>query len=59
MGFDNINMLRYIEPSLNTVSYPIEDIGDKAINSIIDAIENGDEIQDILIPHKIIEGESL
>ncbi|MCT4687896.1 LacI family DNA-binding transcriptional regulator [Vallitalea sp.] len=59
MGFDNINMLKYIEPHLTTVSYPIEQIGAIAIDSISKAIESDDKIQNVVIKHKIIQGESL
>lgn len=59
MGFDNINMLKYIEPHLTTVSYPIEQIGAIAIDSISQAIENGNKIQNMVITHEIIIGESL
>jgi LacI family transcriptional regulator len=59
MGFDNINMLKYVEPSLTTVSYSTEQIAISSINSIISYINNNIKPDNQVIPYKIIEGQSL
>ena len=59
MGFDDIDMLKYITPRLTTVKYPIEEIGQKAIESIINKIELGEFITTPLLGYKIIKGDSI
>lgn len=60
MGFDNLDMLKYIIPSLTTVAYPFEQIGTKALELLIDAIDNDHhDTQCIEYPYKIIEGQTL
>lgn len=61
MGFDNIDVLKYITPKLSTVEYPVERIGEMAVESLIHKIEQGDfNTQAALtLDYKIIEGESI
>ena len=59
MGFDDIDMLKYITPRLSTVKYPIEEIGQKAIESIINKIELGEFIPTPLLGYKVIKGDSI
>ncbi|WP_078551335.1 LacI family DNA-binding transcriptional regulator [Bacillus alkalicellulosilyticus] len=59
MGFDDIDMLKYITPRLTTVKYPIEDIGRSAIESIVNKIEHGDYVPTPLLEYEIIKGESI
>jgi len=59
MGFDNIDTLRYVNPSLATVNYHIEEIGKKSVDLLIKKI-NGDSIPPFTyINHNIIPGNSL
>lgn len=39
MGFDNIDILKYVKPSLTTVSYPIENIAIQAVNTLVKCIK--------------------
>jgi LacI family transcriptional regulator len=59
MGFDDIDMLKYITPRLTTVQYPIEKIGEKAVTSIIHKIEQGSYIPTPLLDYEIIKGDSI
>lgn len=59
MGFDNIDMLKYVSPILSTVQYPIEEIGFKSVESLIHKIENGRFLSISLLDYQIIEGESI
>ena len=59
MGFDNIEFLKYITPSLATVSYPIEQIGQEAVRSLIQLIQGEQPPQEILLDTKIIPGASI
>mgnify|MGYP001021856155 CR=1 FL=1 len=59
MGFDNIDVLKYIHPNLSTVSYPLKELGVIVVDSIINLI-NGNEIEtDIYLNHSIIRGLTL
>ena len=59
MGFDNIEFLKYITPSLATVSYPIEKIGKEAVRSLIPLINNEQSPQEVLLETEIIPGASI
>lgn len=59
MGFDDIDMLKYISPRLTTVKFPIVQIGEKAVESIVNKIERGAYISIALLDHEIIRGESI
>ncbi|MFC0472454.1 LacI family DNA-binding transcriptional regulator [Halalkalibacter kiskunsagensis] len=59
MGFDDIDMLKYITPRLTTVQYPIVDIGEKAVKSMIHKIEKDAYLSTPLLDYKIVRGESI
>ncbi|TCN26108.1 LacI family DNA-binding transcriptional regulator [Mesobacillus foraminis] len=61
MGFDNIDVLKYISPKLTTVEYPVEEIGKMAVESLIYKIEDGkfNTYSPMSLDFKIIEGESI
>lgn len=59
MGFDNIDVLKYVTPQLTTVEYAIEEIGIKAVDCLIDRIESGSYSPVPLIGHRLIFGESI
>ncbi len=59
MGFDGIDTLEHVTPSLATVFYPVEKIGTMAISNLIDLMNGKDIDKHIVIPHEIILGESL
>lgn len=58
MGYDNIETLKYISPSLSTVSYSLETIGKQIIDCLVDQIEGREVPMTTLAPYQIIEGES-
>lgn len=59
MGFDNIDILEYVTPSLATIYNPVEEIGVKAVENLLGLIEGErlDKFQ--LLEHKLIDGDSL
>ncbi|WP_088103250.1 LacI family DNA-binding transcriptional regulator [Halalkalibacter urbisdiaboli] len=59
MGFDDIDMLKYITPRLATVKYPIVEVGVKAVESILHKIDHGTYISTPLLDYEIIKGESI
>ncbi len=59
MGFDNIDMLRYVKPSIATVSYPFEELGVKALDLLLKQMQGDDDTVDRLLEHTILDGDSL
>ena len=58
MGFDNIDTLQYIDPSIATVSVPVEEIGRQAVNILVDAI-NGKPVGNVILPYSTIAGQTI
>lgn len=59
MGFDNIETLKYVTPSLSTVSYSLETIGHHLIDCLIGQIEGREVPLTTLVEHRLIEGDSI
>ncbi len=61
MGFDNIDVLKYVTPALTTIEYPVEAIGDKAVESLVHKIEKGSYInnENTELSYRFIAGESI
>lgn len=58
MGFDNIDTLKYVTPSLTTVDYPLIETGHRAVECLLSLIQ-GEDYQEIPpVPHRILSGES-
>lgn len=62
MGFDNIDTLRFVQPALTTVDYNIGSFGHAAVDcmmNLIKGLSKGEGMSMVIIPHRIIAGESL
>jgi LacI family transcriptional regulator len=40
LGFDNLDILSYVEPAMSTIAYPIKEMGREAVSLLIDSINN-------------------
>lgn len=58
MGFDNIEILRHVEPAVTTVAVPIEEIGRRAVQTLV-AHLNGGELETKILPHSIVPGQTI
>lgn len=59
MGYDNIDVLKYIQPQLSTIEYHVEKMGNLVFNTLFDSI-NGKQVQtEQLLNYNIIEGETI
>lgn len=58
MGFDNLSMLQYIYPRLTTVSYSLTEVGNLAVTSILNQINNNKK-NDHILDHSIVVGETI
>jgi LacI family transcriptional regulator len=59
MGFDCIDTLEYVTPSLATVFNPVEQIGAQAVEMLLNVIEGIPITNSLLLGHQIIHGESI
>lgn len=59
MGFDNIDMLEFITPSLTTISNEIETVGRTAVDTLVELMNGEETPTQKLIPHNIVQGESV
>jgi len=59
LGFDDIRFARYLSPSLTTISQPVEDIGRKCIEILLDLIDEK-PVQHLknIMPHKLMIRDS-
>ncbi|OPH62134.1 hypothetical protein BC351_02550 [Paenibacillus ferrarius] len=58
MGFDNIDVLKYINPAITTVDYNVNEIGTRLADLLINKINNQDIPSETLIAHHVVEGQS-
>jgi len=60
MGFDDLNILRYVTPKLSTVSTSIEGLASSAVKELISAIEDEFyEPKTVILNHTIVDRETL
>ena len=59
MGFDNINMLKYVSPRLTTINYPIKQLSEITCDVMMKHINNEEFSNPHLLHCNFIEGESL
>ncbi|MDY4578978.1 LacI family DNA-binding transcriptional regulator [Bariatricus sp. HCP28S3_E4] len=59
-GFDNSDIVHYGVPKITTVDRPLQQMGYRSMELLIDKIEKGEEGEvNIILPCKIIEGTSI
>jgi LacI family transcriptional regulator len=59
MGFDNIDVLRFVSPGLTTVNYPIQDIATRAVDCLLSQIRGEGVPEKLILEHDIVERDSL
>lgn len=59
-GFDNADIVHYSAPKITTVDRPLQQLGYRSMELLIDKIEKGDEGDvNIILPCTVIEGTSI
>ncbi len=58
MGYDNLSILSYVKPRLATVAYPTAATGEGAVELLMRLLK-GEAAGDLLVPHTIVEGETV
>ncbi len=59
MGFDNIDLLRCIQPALTTVEYHVETMGRQVIRNLCAQIDGRPADPETILAHSIVEGDTL
>ncbi|SFS57752.1 LacI family DNA-binding transcriptional regulator [Paenibacillus sp. BC26] len=59
MGFDNIDILHYVDPALTTIDYHVDEIGRRAAEQLIASIQGQDIPRRTHVGYAIIERDSL
>jgi LacI family transcriptional regulator len=59
MGFDNIDVLKYVRASLATVAYPVEKLGTRSVDLLLQLIHGRTDWSDAVLDHRIVEGETM
>jgi LacI family transcriptional regulator len=59
MGFDSIDALRYVQPRLSTIEYPVKRMSETAFSLLIDSREPDGETPVIELSPRILWGDSL
>lgn len=54
LGFDNINISKMVTPPLSTVAQPMRQIGNTAVETLIDKIKGNPVISEVYLEHEII-----
>jgi len=58
IGFDDLKLSAFWNPSLTTISQPIRHIGLLAANSLIDILEGSEKFPQIIVEPKLVIRES-
>ena len=60
IGFDDIDILKYVRPALTTISYPVEEIAKQAF-TLLKRLMNGESVAgcSVLIDSKIVVRDSI
>ncbi|MDA3957106.1 LacI family DNA-binding transcriptional regulator [Oceanispirochaeta sp.] len=60
MGFDGIDTIDYVTPTLTTIHNPVEEIGRKAVDLMVACLESETSLRsETLIPYHIMPGETI
>lgn len=55
VGFDGIELTDYAIPSITTVEQPLFEFGEKGMELLLNKINNGEDIGNIVLPHNLKE----
>jgi LacI family transcriptional regulator len=59
IGFDDIPLASYFDPSLTTLRQPMRETGERAVQLLVETIQNPDRVpEQIVIPARLLERAS-
>ncbi|WP_422479171.1 LacI family DNA-binding transcriptional regulator [Pleomorphochaeta sp. DL1XJH-081] len=59
MGFDNIDVLKYVRPGLSTIKYPVDQLGTSGFLLLDDLMANKQSIKEVILDAEIIWRDSI
>jgi LacI family transcriptional regulator len=59
IGYDNTLIAQMSTPPLTTIAQPLHEMGEKAMERILEMLETGESGDNIILPHKIIERDTV
>ena len=59
VGFDGISVGEWLTPSLTTAVQPAEQMGQWAMQHLIERIDEDVPVKNLVLPHQLRQGESL
>jgi LacI family transcriptional regulator len=59
MGFDNIDILEYIEPKLTTIDNGVEKVAKTAVQTLLQIIGGEPVAANSIVPYTTIQGETI
>jgi len=59
MGYDNIDVLKYVQPQLSTIEYHVEKMGNLVFSTLFDLINGKQVPKEQLLDYYIVEGETI
>ena len=58
VGFDDIDLAPYFEPPLTTVAQPKREVGEKAVQLVLDLLAGDRPVEDCVLPNRLVIRES-
>jgi LacI family transcriptional regulator len=59
IGYDNTLIAQMSIPPLTTIAQPLHEMGEKAMEKVLEILENGEDGNSIILPHKVIERDTV
>jgi LacI family transcriptional regulator, repressor for deo operon, udp, cdd, tsx, nupC, and nupG len=58
VGFDDIDLAPYLDPPLTTIAQPKREMGEKAVQMVLDLLAGDQAVQDCVLPSRLVVRES-
>ena len=59
MGFDNVDVLKFVRPRLTTIQYSVNEMGVRLFDSLYAQMHGDTQSQEHMLPYSIVEGETV
>ncbi len=59
MGFDNIDILRYVSPQLSTIYNSVEEVAQTSVSLLFDLINEKKVKKERIVEYKPVDGDTL
>ena len=59
MGFDNVDVLKFVTPRLTTIQYSVKEMGARLFDSLYAQMHGETQPTEHMLPYSIVEGETV